>query len=582
MDNSFILIVGEKSISDEIAELLWNCGYDNSQSANSWEIINKLIENKHPEIAIIVSSPELVSNINETTGTLKKRTHIPIMLIMEDEQSLDNKISATAFDSIMCKPLSSQLFKYNIEIILNHYHEFIRIHDSEKKYRYLVQNANSIILCRNFTGEVTFFNEFAQNFFGYREDEILGKKLIGTIVPETDSSNKDLTFMIQDIVVNPDKYVNNENENITYNGKRVWISWTNKAICDVNGNTIEVLSVGNDITKRKKTEEALQEIKEQFSTFMDFLPAGAWIKDHENFFYYVNQYLKDWFNAQTWIGKTNTEIFPNDLALKLDDNESGLPNDKISETELSMIGNDCLERHYQAFSFPIERQGKQPVTGGILVDITDRKIAEEKIRAALKEKELLISELHYRVIKNMQIISSLFNYQLVNIKNSQDREIFYDTQNRVRAMALIHEKLYQSKDLSEIDFDMYIQDLTNHLFHHYKSDSDRIKIRIDFRNILLPLDTAMSCAQITNELLSNSFKHAFTNTDTGEIIINLDRNENGRYCLVISDNGKGFPNEIDYKKTDSFGMQLTNRLVRQMNGDIRLERDNGTRFIITF
>ncbi|MDD5436005.1 MAG: ATP-binding protein [Candidatus Omnitrophica bacterium] len=133
---------------------------------------------------------------------------------------------------------------------------------SEAEYRELVQNANSIILRMDMNGSVTFFNEFAQNFFGYKEKEILGKNVVGTIVPRSDSSGKDLTAMIDDMSRHPGRYVNNENENTVRGGRRVWIAWTNKAILDKDGRVSEILCIGNEITKLKEAEEAILRAKE--------------------------------------------------------------------------------------------------------------------------------------------------------------------------------------------------------------------------------------------------------------------------------------------------------------------------------
>jgi len=133
---------------------------------------------------------------------------------------------------------------------------------SEEKYRQLVEDANSIILRMDIEGRITFLNEFAQSFFGFKEDEILGKSVIGTIVPVTDSSGRDLQAMVSDIMVNPRKYVNNENENMLHNGKRVWISWTNRPMLNKQGRLEEVLCVGNDISKLKQAEEEIIKAKE--------------------------------------------------------------------------------------------------------------------------------------------------------------------------------------------------------------------------------------------------------------------------------------------------------------------------------
>jgi two-component system cell cycle sensor histidine kinase/response regulator CckA len=160
--------------------------------------------------------------------------------------------------------------------------------NSEEKYRELVQNANSIILRMDTRGTITFFNEFAQEFFGYSENEVLGKNVVGTIVPKTETTGRDLSEMIHDIGIRPERYATNENENMRKNGERVWVAWTNKAIKDENGNTAEILCIGNDITERKYTEKALWQEEEKFRTFVEQSPFGISIIDESGNYKYIN------------------------------------------------------------------------------------------------------------------------------------------------------------------------------------------------------------------------------------------------------------------------------------------------------
>ncbi len=148
---------------------------------------------------------------------------------------------------------------------------------SEKKYRDFVQNANSIIMRMDPKGFVTFFNKFAQDFFGYSEDEILGRNVIGTIVPETDASGHNLTAMIENIGKHPERYIKNENENIRRNGERVWIAWTNKAFLDDHGRIVEILSIGNDITDHKQMDEELRQSEEKYRTLIENIQDGVFV-----------------------------------------------------------------------------------------------------------------------------------------------------------------------------------------------------------------------------------------------------------------------------------------------------------------
>ncbi len=165
----------------------------------------------------------------------------------------------------------------------------VALSKSEARYRKLVENANSIILRMDTQGTINFFNEFAQNFFGFPKDEILGQKVVGTIVPETETTGRDLSAMILDIGKNPHRFLNNENENTRKNRERVWIAWTNKAILDSEGRISEILCVGNDITERKRVEEALRESEERLRSILDATPSPiAFVDEQDNIIYFWN------------------------------------------------------------------------------------------------------------------------------------------------------------------------------------------------------------------------------------------------------------------------------------------------------
>src|SRR4030065_2967154 len=183
--------------------------------------------------------------------------------------NIGHKIMLLNARRIMQKKIGSQMILLAIEDITERRQLKSLLEGNEAKYRELVQNANSIILKMDPKGKVTFFNEFAQRFFGYTEEEMLGCCVVGTILPETESSGRDLDFMIKDIGIHPEKYINNENENIGRNGERVWVAWTNKAIRDENGKVIETLCIGNDITENRQLESLLKETDERYRSLFD-------------------------------------------------------------------------------------------------------------------------------------------------------------------------------------------------------------------------------------------------------------------------------------------------------------------------
>ena len=218
---------------------------------------------------------------------------------------------------------------------------------------------------------------------------------------------------------------------------------------------------------------------------------------------------------------------------------------------------------------------------GTLSDITERINAEKEIKKSLEEKELLLKEIHHRVKNNLMIISSLLNLQSSYIKDKESQDIFKESQNRARSMALIHERLYQSTDLKRIDFGEYITSLANELFHTYVADPSLIELKINVEDIFLDINTAIPLGLIVNELITNSLKHAFPDGISGEINVDFHPID-AHYEFIVKDNGIGFPEDIDYQNTESLGLQMVTSLTDQIDGEMKLNRNNGTEFKITF
>ena len=236
---------------------------------------------------------------------------------------------------------------------------------------------------------------------------------------------------------------------------------------------------------------------------------------------------------------------------------------------------------YQRNVLVLNENGNAVAIEGIVTDITFLKESEEKIKRSLKEKEILLGEIHHRVKNNMQIISSLLSLQSDFVSNKKDRELFLESKNRVHSMALVHEKLYQSKDMAEINFREYIVDFIKEFLNMYPDSKNGIVISISENNIYVELGKAIPCALIINELVSNSLKYAFPRDNRGEIEINFIKDTNN-YKIIVSDNGIGFPKDIDFLNTKTLGLKLVVGLTEQLNGTIELDRTNGTTFTVVF
>ncbi len=217
-------------------------------------------------------------------------------------------------------------------------------------------------------------------------------------------------------------------------------------------------------------------------------------------------------------------------------------------------------------------------------DVTDRKEAEEKLKASLEENQLLLKEIHHRVKNNLAIISSLLNLQAGSFKDPAVINAFRDSQHRIRSMALVHEKLYKSGDLSKIDFAGYIRELGKGISQSHEFIGLGTSIKVKAENTWMGINTAIPCGMIINELLTNAFKYAFPPDKEGEVAIRmrLIEGEKKYYELVVSDNGVGLPPDIDIQHPSSFGFQLVHLLIQQLGGEIEVDRKNGTTFRITF
>jgi PAS domain S-box-containing protein len=212
---------------------------------------------------------------------------------------------------------------------------------------------------------------------------------------------------------------------------------------------------------------------------------------------------------------------------------------------------------------------------------TEKTFALERMESSLREKEVLLKEIHHRVKNNLQIISSLLNLQSSYLKDKNSVEIFKECQNRVRSMAIIHEKLYQSRDMSKINLSDYIKELVDNLFNSYSMDEDLITMHLDISDVMLEIDLAINLGLIINELVSNVFKHALPEGMKGNLYITL-KNKNNKYSLIVEDDGKGFPPNIDIRKTESLGIQLIITLVDQIGGTVSLLRGKGSKLLIKF
>ena len=238
------------------------------------------------------------------------------------------------------------------------------------------------------------------------------------------------------------------------------------------------------------------------------------------------------------------------------------------------------KRWYDEVHTTIHDMNGNPLKQTMMRDITDKKINEEKIVNSLKEKEVMLSEIHHRVKNNLQIISSLLRIESKNITDKEALNIISVSQNRVNSMALIHEKLYSSRNLSHVDFEDYLTHLTSHLLQVYNKKDVKIDVSINAPKIYLGVDTAIPAGLIINELVSNSLKHAFKERQKGKIDISIVEPEKNEYLLNVKDDGIGISG--DTGGTNSLGLQLVQMLTKQLSGEICIKNNHGTEISVKF
>ena len=339
--------------------------------------------------------------------------------------------------------------------------------------------------------------------------------------------------------------------------------------------------------ERKWAEEALRRSEQKFKDLTETTTDWMWEVDAQGVYTYASPKIKELlgYEVSEVLGKIPFDLMPNEEAEKI----GKFFNEKVINKE-SFYGLENVNRHKEGHLVVVETSGipifdeRGQLKGyrGIDRDITERKRAEEQINASLREKEVLLREIHHRVKNNLQIISTLLYLQSGYIKDKEAFEMFNESINRIKSMALIHEKLYQFTDLGKIDVAEYIRELAADLSSSYGVKTDGIKLETHVREVLLTINTAIPCGLITNELVSNSLKHAFPDAKKGKIRIDLFLDSDYMFTLIVSDNGVGFPKDLDFRNTETLGLQLVMTLVKQLKGTIELDRSGGTEFKITF
>lgn len=349
-----------------------------------------------------------------------------------------------------------------------------------------------------------------------------------------------------------------------------------------SGALVRVWGSISDITERKEAERRLRLLAHTITSARDCVT----ITDLNDKVLFVNDAFLETY------GYREDEILGKDIAMVRVGTAAATEMNGIRSSTLdgSWYG-EVLNHRADGTEFPVElwtsivrNDADEPVAMvGVARDITARKRADEALRSSLREKEVLLKEIHHRVKNNLQVISSLLSLQSEYLKDEAMIKIFKESQNRVKSMALIHEKLYQSANLAEIDFSDYLRELTTQLFRSYGIGAHGVSLNVHASQVLLAVDRAIPCGIIVNELVTNALKYAFPDGRGGRIDIDLLPVTDDLIRLAVRDNGVGFPADVDFETADSLGLTLVRMLADQVQGEVVLQAsDKGAEFFMTF
>ncbi|NEO29781.1 MAG: PAS domain S-box protein [Symploca sp. SIO3C6] len=351
------------------------------------------------------------------------------------------------------------------------------------------------------------------------------------------------------------------------------------------GAIIYAVCAFQDITARKQAEaesqqytQELKQAKDQLQAVLNTVPGSVAWMSADGRYLGTNGYLAKALNLspEAFVGQ---EIGFFDHTSQL--SQFILEFLASPKTTNSRVVNIPIKESIRNYLIAAQKYQQNSAAVAVGIDITEQKSAEEALRKSLKEKEILLKEVHHRVKNNLQVISSLLDLQSSNLKDANTIELFRDSYNRVRSMALVHERLYSSTSLEEINFAEYIENLTSHLIQSYGLATEPIEIKLNCQEVFLNLDKAITCGLIINELISNALKYAFPHKTGGLVEIRLNC-EGEQLFLSIKDNGVGLPKNLNLQVPTTLGLQLVQILTQQLEGELDLDQSQGTEFTIKF
>ncbi len=459
---------------------------------------------------------------------------------------------------------------------------------SERKFREMLENIRLFAVIIDLEGQVTFCNDFGLQLVGMERDAVLGCNWFDTFIPPEIRAEMDATFAQR--LATGDFPQHYENEILIVRDgdgtARALIAWNNMVVRGSDGETIGVAAVGEDITARRQVERALQASEAWLRSLVESMDDVIFSLDTEQRHTAIyGQWVERLGMTEAhFLGRTACDIFgPQAACVHETANLQALATGHSVTYEWEMNGH-----HFQTTLSPL-RDPEGEVSGlvGVGRDITTLKDYQAQLQAALDEKTLMLSEIHHRIKNNLQVILGLLDLQFGIVEEQSTQQMLRESQNRIKAIALIHERLYQTPGESRVNARLYFHSLVRYLTETYDAMVRGIVVEQSIDNMELDIDLAIPCALIVNELISNALKYAFpagkpSPTDAPPTLRVMLQRTDGHARLAVADNGVGLPENLELESAPHLGLRLIKMLARQIDGELSVEQNEGTCIAITF
>ncbi len=588
MSKNVILVAVSDSIeARDIKKTLESEGYNVLEIVTTSGDALKNISKYWPDLILMDAFLKGDKNGIAAAEIIKKKYKIPVIFLTTHSEDLNfGKIKNTDPNTYLMRPFDSKDLIRTITVELNKNEIEKELENSKEHFKNLFENSPIGIFHSSTEGKFHMVNTAMSDMFGYDSTEDLINEVNKTSITEklyVDPINRP---KFVDDVIKDDNWHSYINRYYKKDGSIMTADLSFRAVKDHNLDIEYLEGFIKDVTWEREAELALSKSEDQYRTLFESDPNYTILIDTNHLIVDVNAATTDitGLSKEKLIGKhlnDLTIILEKDRLLHVDKIIDSLDGNEVKPFEARLMDKNGNLRWVNVRLTSI---GKENIISNILIiasDITELKQYENEIKDSLHEKEILLQEIHHRVKNNMQIISSLLSIQTRYVNDNEAINVLKESQNRVKSLAMIHEKLYKSKNFNKIHLMDYIESLVWDLFYSYAIEKGRIEPILDIDDIKLNIETSVPCGLIITELVSNSLKYAFPGDSQGALKVLL-RTIDDHYELIISDNGIGIPENIDFYNTDSLGLQLVNSLTDQIDGEIEFDRSNGTKFKITF